>query len=557
MKHKFIPLLVFIIILFLFAFPKNVAAEIVGFAYDPIENGGGARLVAMGRAFVGISEDPNAIFINPAGLAASKNMEALGMYYTRFLNNITYITGAGVIPTEYGIVGLGYVGQGIGGIVDTTDPANLKEFSYSDNLVLISYATPLSRFYKIEDETFGGKVDIGGNFKIFTGGFSGSVSRPNSFINFDLGFQYRMDDWITLGIAQNNVLPASLGGAKYLKGGSEEVLSSPTKFGAAFKFNEGRTIVDADIIIPSIAGYPMLFNIGAEHLLDSNFYVRAGLSEVIDAAEASGLAWGYSLGLGMQISDFKIDYAFKPYYDIGDNTVHYISLSYVFSQPEAEKKAKTPPPPAPAPSPSPSPKPAPEAPTGAKITLKTFKDVPSGYWAKEPIEYLATLGILGGYPDGTFRPEAPLTRAELATVLVRAKEGEPPLISKNPFPDLPAGNWAAKYVKAASDLKLVGGYPDGEFKPNNKVNRAVGIVLLTRFADLPLPQNTTLGPFRDMDASHWASPNVLAAYNAGMLNYLKSADFEPEREMTRAEVAEILSKTPWAIDKITELKKKI
>ena len=328
--HK--QLTIFFLLLSVVLICTKSEADIVGYAYDPIENGGGARLLGMGKAFVAVSDDPNAIFVNPAGLSGLKYPEALGMYYTRFLDGYYYVTGGGVFPTKYGTFGLGYVGQGSGDLTATNDDEILGKFDYADNVVIVSYGTQLSQFYRLTDERFDGKIDIGGNLKFFSGGFSESVSAPNFSLNFDLGLKYRLYDWATLGIVKNNLLPTYLGGSKSWKGDSQEILSSPTKLGAAFKLNEGRNLVDVDMIIPSIAGYPLLFNIGTEYLLDSDFYLRAGLNEMVDAA--SGVYWGYSFGLGIEVSEFKLDYAYKPYYDIGENTVHYFSLSYVFNPPQ-------------------------------------------------------------------------------------------------------------------------------------------------------------------------------------------------------------------------------
>ncbi|MFC1767202.1 PorV/PorQ family protein [Candidatus Margulisiibacteriota bacterium] len=192
----------------------------------------------------------------------------------------------------------------------------------------------------------------------------------------------------------------------------------------------------------------------------------------------------------------------------------------------------------------------------AKIRLLRmikFKDVPDKYWAKAPIEELAVLGMIGGYPDGTFRPDKVISRAELTTLLVRSQGIALPVTAEKLFNDLPKGHWAAKYVQVGVAEKLVTGYPDKTFKPNKSMTRAEGVTVLTRFAKLELPEILLEGPFPDVPGRHWAAKAVAAAKSAGMLNYLVGKPFELSKSLTRAEAVEMLSKTPFAAARIADL----
>jgi hypothetical protein len=164
--------------------------------------------------------------------------------------------------------------------------------------------------------------------------------------------------------------------------------------------------------------------------------------------------------------------------------------------------------------------------------------VPQGYWAKQAIEALAQKGIIGGYPDGSFKPEKALTRAELCALLIKAKKITVSKSKEQIFSDLPAGHWATPYIKAAVDIKLVGGYPDGTFQPSKTLNRVEGVLILSRFADLKPIRGES--PYQDLPAKHWAAPNIIAASNAGLLNYIKDNNFEPKKDFSRAEAAYIL-----------------
>jgi hypothetical protein len=178
----------------------------------------------------------------------------------------------------------------------------------------------------------------------------------------------------------------------------------------------------------------------------------------------------------------------------------------------------------------------------------SFKDVPANFWVKDPIEMLATLKIIGGYPDGTFRPNKVITRAELTTLLVKAKGISSTETVDTSFADVTKKHWASYYIKEGADTGLVTGYPDKTFRPAKTLNRAEGVTLLSRFGELKEPETLLEGPFPDVPGRHWA------AKSAGMLMYLLDKPFEPNRDLTRAEAAEILSRTPFAASKINDLK---
>jgi hypothetical protein len=174
-----------------------------------------------------------------------------------------------------------------------------------------------------------------------------------------------------------------------------------------------------------------------------------------------------------------------------------------------------------------------------------FADVPEDYWALVPIERLATKSLIEGYPNGTFMPERALSRAELATLLVRSKGTEPAAATGNVFSDVPASHWAARYVKVALDMGLVKGYPDGSFKPNNRITRTEGVAVMARFDQLPTQTALNSAPYPDLTASFWGTPFIASAKAAGMLEYIGNNNFEPRRELSRAEAIDIMSKTSF------------
>ncbi|MCX5726428.1 MAG: S-layer homology domain-containing protein [Candidatus Saganbacteria bacterium] len=187
------------------------------------------------------------------------------------------------------------------------------------------------------------------------------------------------------------------------------------------------------------------------------------------------------------------------------------------------------------------------------LRLRAFQDVPEGYWNKRTIEYLGTIGILTGYPDGTFRPNETINRAEETTILIRSKFTEVATPETAPFNDVPLSHWAARYLSKAREEYIAKGYPDGTFRPSNVVNRVEGVTLTARFANLPEPETIIEAPFIDLPGRHWASRIVTAAKRAGLLQYLAGKPFEPTKGLTRAEGGEVLSKTPFSKEKINDL----
>ena len=112
-------------------------------------------------------------------------------------------------------------------------------------------------------------------------------------------------------------------------------------------------------------------------------------------------------------------------------------------------------------------------------TENQYSDVAQGQWFNNAISTLSNAGIINGYSDGTFRPNAPITRAEFSKIAVSffAYAGES---YQGVFSDVPAGKWYAQFVEAANQLGLVTGYPDGTFLPEKQITRAEACTIVNR-----------------------------------------------------------------------------
>ena len=109
----------------------------------------------------------------------------------------------------------------------------------------------------------------------------------------------------------------------------------------------------------------------------------------------------------------------------------------------------------------------------------TFSDVSADKWYNNAVSTLCHMGVLGGYSDGTFRPNAPITRAEFAKIAVSFAQANGSAVYSY-FTDVKTTDWFAPYVTAAKDSGLIEGYSDGSFKPENRITRAEACAIVNR-----------------------------------------------------------------------------
>ena len=108
-----------------------------------------------------------------------------------------------------------------------------------------------------------------------------------------------------------------------------------------------------------------------------------------------------------------------------------------------------------------------------------FSDVSADKWYNNAVSSLSNMGVIGGYADGTFRPDAPISRAEFAKIAVSFTQNNGSAVY-NYFTDVKTTDWFAPYVTAAKDAGLIEGYSDGSFKPKSKITRAEACAIVNR-----------------------------------------------------------------------------
>ena len=162
-----------------------------------------------------------------------------------------------------------------------------------------------------------------------------------------------------------------------------------------------------------------------------------------------------------------------------------------------------------------------------KTYSSTFNDVAKNCWAANYIGYMQQFGIVTGYTDGSFRPNAPVTRAEFAAIASRFEKLTQGSAS---FTDVPDTHWAVKYINFAATRGWVTGYVDGTFKPEHSITRAevaaVTCRLLERSADQTYIRSHIgeLRTFADVPDTHWAYWYAMEAANGH--DYTKSGGSE-------------------------------
>ncbi|MFC1540618.1 PorV/PorQ family protein [Candidatus Margulisiibacteriota bacterium] len=576
---------------------------------DPMSIGVGARALGMGRAFVGVADDADALFMNPAGLARSANPKLSSMY-SSLLNDVSYSVVGGVYPYgEHSAIGAGIINSYTPDIaLSDSDGTPAGTGQWGHTVLFLSGGTYLNNFPAFRN--LDKDVLIGGSFKYHSVGGTGTndiadvADAAGTGYSVDVGMLYPATNYLTLGVNYQNILASKLTRTS----GINEDIPANLKVGSklcligaedtAYTVHSTRRLfLNADYDVSS-----EMSHVGLEFFPIGNLALRAGM----DGDDMTA-------GIGVRLAGVEFNYAYHPYSGINENATSFFSISYLGEALKRMLRVHID---------SPNdksivyrdhvtvsgrieviPGDGTEPPTGP-ITVKidginipvnkdltfqaevpveslgkkllvveasdsagdyvafdlrlvrliNFADVPEGYWAKAPIENTGTVGLVEGYPDGTFKPDRALTRAELATLMVRAKGIKvPERAASKVFKDVDTGFWASKYIEVAKREGLILGYPDGTFRPNNKINKAEGIAILVRFENMKVAHETYEKPYWDVSSNHWAAKYIQAAKEHGMLKFVSRNYLHPKESLARAEAVEMLSTTTLAGTKILDL----
>ena len=148
---------------------------------------------------------------------------------------------------------------------------------------------------------------------------------------------------------------------------------------------------------------------------------------------------------------------------------------------------------------------------------KTFTDVPANQWYAKAVTTLAGKGVISGYPDGTFKPNAPITRAEFVTMAMNFADADKGTACS--FPDVPQNMWYYGAIAGATQNGWISGYPDGTFGPDRYITRAEVTSVINRMenraADMSFMMDhlNELRTFSDLSFGHWAYGSMMEAAN--------------------------------------------
>ena len=150
-----------------------------------------------------------------------------------------------------------------------------------------------------------------------------------------------------------------------------------------------------------------------------------------------------------------------------------------------------------------------------------YTDVATDSWYNNAVSTLSNMGIINGYEDGTFQPNASITRAEFTAIATRFFDYTAEY--DGAFNDVASGSWYADYVQAAVDMGLVDGYPDGGFHPNSYITRAEAVTIVNRVLNR-VPHEDYLLSTRVMNT--WPDNVYGAWYYADMQEATNSHDYD-------------------------------
>ncbi|MBT4917661.1 S-layer homology domain-containing protein [Candidatus Peregrinibacteria bacterium] len=167
-----------------------------------------------------------------------------------------------------------------------------------------------------------------------------------------------------------------------------------------------------------------------------------------------------------------------------------------------------------------------------------FNDVADDHPHITAVTELLNAGVLEGYPDGSFRPDEPMTRAGLLKVLATAVDADFGGRDLNGcFTDV-TDEWYAPFVCYAKDAGWVSGHADGSYKPGDSVTRGAALKIAMEAMDYAICDVVNTRSYDDVEETDWLAPYVCAGKRDGVTS--TSLMFYPNEAMTRAEFADIL-----------------
>lgn len=181
-------------------------------------------------------------------------------------------------------------------------------------------------------------------------------------------------------------------------------------------------------------------------------------------------------------------------------------------------------------------------------TPSSFSDT-SAHWGNTAIDFAYSIGLISGYTDGTFKPDNSITRAEISVIftnLIKYLNKYQTTASSTVFPDVDTSSYYTDAVKYLASQGIITGYEDGTFKPNNLITREEVVVLFNKLLQQGIIDNTkssNVPTYNDVNTVSWWAQEAFENVNQiGLFTGDNLGNFNPQNNITRAEVAQLIYK---------------
>jgi len=518
-----------------------------------LPEGIGARAIGMGSAYVALAGEPDAIFLNPASLAELSVPGYTGTYL-KLLNLTDYYLLGGASPSPFGTLGIGYLKTSAGDSYDNTLSLSLGRNLFSN-------------------------LSTGINLKYFSQRDGGTGNTGIGY-DADLGLLYKPIQSLKIGFLQRNLF-AAFGSTMKWSDGTSRTIPNASRLGLIYQLEDINLGLDYEFYPQSSKSpllmlgaewwyfYDLAFRLGLDQRSASETYLTAGFSylfsgykfdyayEQLGSIGQSTFSFSYGIfrlepvkrelakvipivkeeekkkefiqiknpldksivfensitiegKVASEVKRLEIDgkniplkennFIATKFLNTGKNSINLIAFDNMEAQLE-RKRLRI-------------------------LNLQKFTDVPDDYWVKMPVSILATLKLFSGYRGGTFIPEGNITRGEIYNLLLKL------LTISGRSTEIRSGEAVSR--------------------PDELISRAEAVMIVARLEKLPESKNPE-PPFPDIPENYWATKEIASAKEAGYLRYLEGKSFEPEKKITRAEIALMISKTRHVSLMISEL----
>ncbi len=170
---------------------------------------------------------------------------------------------------------------------------------------------------------------------------------------------------------------------------------------------------------------------------------------------------------------------------------------------------------------------------------QSYADVPTEYWANGYIHYLSCRAIVSGYPDGLFHPANNISRAEFSKMLALGYGLALSTLAQPSFTDVTPSYWAYTYIESLHAEGAISGYPDGSFHPNASISRAE-MVKMNVLASGVAAYTGALADYPDVPPSYWAYGYIKTATHKQWVGGYPAGQFHPASNASRAELSKVL-----------------